>query len=132
MQRLALIAVAFVALVVPANARAAPVLLFGQPSASPNDRVAVRIVGSRAKPQQPIRIYLLRADVAGEVRSRLDPRVNFIGSLAPDRNGRGLLTFSVPPLDAGEYTLAYQDGRAFAVQQPAQLVQRFRSRADLR
>ena len=130
MQRLALIAT-LVALTAPANARAAPVFVFDQPGASPNDRVTVRTVAARVKPLQPFRIYLVRADVAGEVRSRLDPRVNFVGSLAPDRNGRGLMTFSVPPLDAGEYTLAYWYGRTFKVQQPAQLVRRYRARALL-
>ncbi len=132
MQRVALIAVAFVALAVPANARAGPVFVFDQPSASPNDRVTVRTVTARVKPLQPFRIYLVRADLAGEVRSRLDPRVNFVGSLAPDRNGRGLMTFSVPPLDAGEYTLAYWYGRTFKVQQRAQLIRRYRPRALLR
>ena len=132
MQRVVLIAVGFVALSTPVNARAAPVFVFDRPSATPNDRVTVRTAGTGLKPLQPFRIYLVRADVAGEVRSRLDPRVNFVGSVAPDRNGRGLVAFSVPPLDAGEYTLAYSYGRSFKVQQPAQLIQRYRPRALLR
>jgi hypothetical protein len=141
MQRVVLIAVAVVAFVAPANARAAPVFVFDQPAASPNDRVTVRTAGTpgdfkpsqRTKPlQRPVRVYLVRAEVAGEVSSRLDRRLNFVGSVVPDRNGRGLLTFSVPPLDSGGYTLAYRSGRAFVVQRPAQLVRRFRSRALLR
>ena len=117
MQRVALIAFASVALAVPANARAASVFVFDQPSAAPNDRVVVRTAGTprvfkRVKPlQRPVRLYLLRTDGEGEIRSRLDPRLSFIGSITADRNGRGLVTFSVPPLDAGEYTLASWDGR---------------------
>ena len=132
MQRVALIAVAFVALSTPANARAAPIFVFDRPNAVPNERVTVRTAGMRLKPLQPFRIYLVRGDVAAEVRSRLDPRVNFVGSVAPDRNGRGLMTFNVPPLDVGEYTLAYSYGRTFKVQQPAQLIERDRPRALLR
>ena len=125
MQRLALIAVALVALIVPANARAALVLVFDQPTASPNDRVAVRtsttpndfVPEERVKPlQRPVRVYLVRADVAGEIRSRLDRRLNFIGLVVPDRNGRGMVRFSAPPLDSGEYVLAYWRPRTLVVQ----------------
>ncbi len=137
MQRVALIAFASVALAVPANARAASVFVFDQPSAAPNDRVVVRTAGTprvfkRVKPlQRPVRLYLLRTDGEGEIRSRLDPRLSFIGSITADRNGRGLVTFSVPPLDAGEYTLASWDGRTLVVQRPAALVRRHRSQALL-
>jgi hypothetical protein len=141
MQRFALIAVALVALIVPANARATLVLVFDQPTAAPNDRVIVRIAGTptdfgleqRVKPlQRPVRIYVVRADVAGEIRSRLDRRLIFIGLVVPDRNGRGLMTFSTPPLDSGAYVLAYWQGRTLVVQQLTQLVQRYRSRTLLR
>jgi hypothetical protein len=132
MQRVALIAVAVVALSVPATVCAAPVFMFDQQSASPNDRVTVRTVEAPVKPRQPFRLYLVRTDVAGEVRSRLDPRVNFVGALTPNRNGRGVMTFSVPPLDAGEYTLAFSYGRTFKVQQRTQLIRRYRPRALLR
>jgi hypothetical protein len=138
MQRFALIAVALVALAAPANACAALVFLFDRPSALPNDRVTLRTAG--APLQRTLRVYLVRTDVAGEVRSQADPRLHFVGSVVPDKNGRGLKTFSVPPLDSGTYTLAYwcpgcaTSGRArtFFVQQPGQLVQRYRSQALLR
>jgi hypothetical protein len=147
--RIALVAVAFVALAVPANAPAALFFLFDQPSASPNARVTLRTGGTprgftlrqQTKPlQRAVRIYLVRNDVAAEVHSRFDRRLNFVGSLAPDKNGRGLLTFSAPPLDSGSYTLAYwcpgcaaySRGRTFFVQRPEQFVQRYRSRALLR
>ena len=90
--------------------------------------------------QRAVRIYLVRDDVAAQVHSRLDARLTFVGSLVPDRNGRGLMTFSVPPLDTGSYTIAYwcpacaafSRGRTFFVQQPAQFVPRYRAEALLR
>ncbi|HWL33573.1 MAG TPA: hypothetical protein VNP89_08200 [Gaiellaceae bacterium] len=149
MQRLALIAVVLVALGAPANARAALFFLLDQPSASPNDRVTVRTGATpkdfepsgRVKPlQRPVRLYLVRAELAAEVHSRLDPRLHFVGSVAPDSNGRGTQTFSVPPLDSGNYTLAYwcpgcagsSRGRTFFVQRPDQFAQRYRSQTLLR
>lgn len=149
MQRLALVAVALVALAAPANARASLFFLFDEPSASPNDRVTVRTgaapkdfdVSQRVKPlQRAVRLYLLRNDIAADVHARTDRRLRYVGSVAPDRNGRGLLTFSVPPLDSGTYTLAYwcpacagsSRGRTFFVQRPGQFVQRYRSQALLR
>jgi hypothetical protein len=132
-QRLALVAVALVALGAPANARAALSFVFDQPSVSPNDRVTLRTSGTpttftlrqRVKPlRRPVRVYLVQADLAAEVHSRLDPRLSFIGSVVPDRKGRALVTVSVPPLQAGTYTLAYwcpgcatsSRGRTFFVQ----------------
>jgi len=56
--------------------------------------------------QRPVRVYLVGADAAGDVRSRLDGRLNFIGSVAPGRKGRGLLASSVPAPEAGADTLA--------------------------
>ena len=148
MQRLTLIAVVLVALAAPANAHAALFFLLDQSSASPNDRVTLRTGGTptaftprqRVKPlQRPVRVYLVRTELAVETHSRLDPRLKFVGSVLPDRNGRALLTFSVPPLDAGTYTLAYwcpgcaasSRGRTFFVQHPDQFVQRYRSRTLL-
>ena len=133
MQRLALVAAALVALAAPANARAALVFLFDQPNASPNERVTLRTAGTpngftlrqRAKPlQRPVRVYLVRTDLAVEVHSRLDPRLRFLASIALDQRGRALVTLSVPPLDSGTYTLAYwcpgcttaNSGRTFFVQ----------------
>lgn len=149
MERHALIAVALVALAAPANARAALFFLVDRPSASPNDRVTVRTgptprsfeLNQRVKPlQRAVRLYLVRNDLAADVHSRIDWRLRFVGSLAADRDGRGLLAFSVPPLDSGTYTLAYwcpgcaasSRGRTFFVQQPGQFVQRYRSQALLR
>jgi hypothetical protein len=149
MKRLALVAVALVALAPPASASAASFFLFDRPDAAPNDRVTVRTGGTpkdfalsqRVKPfQRPIRLYLVRHDLAAQVHSRLDSRLHFVGSIVPDKNGRGLLTFSVPPLDPSAYTIAYwcracaaySRGRTFFVQQPDQWVPRYRSQALLR
>src|SRR5712691_11619285 len=46
MKRLAVIALALVALAVPVNANAALFFLFDQPSAAPNDRMTVRTGGT--------------------------------------------------------------------------------------
>ena len=149
MQRFALVAVALAALAAPANARAALFFVFDRPSATPNERVTVRTgptpqaftLSQRVKPlQRPVRIYLVRNDLAAVVHTRFDRRLHFAGSLASDRNGRGLLTFSAPPLDAGSYTLAYwcaacaanSRGRTFFVQRPEQFAPRYRSQALLR
>jgi hypothetical protein len=149
MQRLVFVTVVVVALFMPANARGALFFLLDRPAAEPNARVTVRTGGTpkgfelrqRVKPfQRPVRIYLVAADAAAEVHSRLDPRLHFVGSVAPDRNGRGLLTFGVPPLDAQTYTLAYwcpgcashSRGRTFFVQRPGQFAPRYRSQTLLR
>lgn len=148
MKRLWLIAVLLVALVVPANARAA-LFLFDRTTAAANDRVTVRTgntprdfaPSSRVKPlQRPIRIYLVAVDAAATVHSRFDSRLHFAGVVEPDRSGRGFASFTVPPLDAAKYTIAYwcpacarfSRGRTFFVQRADQFVPRYRTRAVLR
>jgi hypothetical protein len=149
MQRLVFVTAVLIALLMPANARGALFFLLDRPVAGPNDRVTVRTGGTskgfelrqRMRPfQRPVRIYLVPTDAAAEVHSRFDERLQFVGSLVPDRNGRGLLTFSVPPLDSQTYTLAYwcpgcaafSRGRAFFVQRPSQFALRYRSQTLLR
>lgn len=149
MQRLVLLIVVLVALFLPANARGALFFLLDRPVAEPNDRVTVRTGGTprgfelrqRVQPfQRSVRIYLLPAEAAADVHSRFDGRLHFVGSVVPDRNGRGLLTFSVPPLDSKTYTLAYwcpgcapySRGRTFFVQQPSQFTARYRAQTLLR
>jgi hypothetical protein len=148
MRRLVVITLAVLGLALPANANATLFFLFSQPNASPNDRVTVRTGGTpktftlkqRVKPfQRPVRLYLLRKDAAKQVRSRFDSRLNFIGSLVADKNGHGLVTFTVPPLDPNAYTVAawcpgcaaYSRGRTFFVQDADQFVPRYRSQAVL-
>lgn len=96
------------------NARAALFFLIAPTAANPGDVVTVRTGGTpksftlrqRVKPfQQPIRLYLVANSLAPDVDSRFDRRAHFIGRLVPDANGRGLLRFTVPPIDSDSYTV---------------------------
>ena len=98
-QWLALVVALVAGVAAPAHARAAIDFRFDRSSAAPNDRVTIRAGGA---PESQVRLYLLRRELAGEVRSRFDRRLSFIGTIAGTAT-----TFSVPPLDAGEYVLAY-------------------------
>jgi hypothetical protein len=97
MFRLPVIAASFAAFALPAEAGASSVIAFDRASASPNERVKVTSALS-----EPVRLYLVRQEVALAVRSRTDRRLSFIGSVGAN----GSLTFSLPPLDAGTYNLA--------------------------
>jgi hypothetical protein len=120
---------AFTGMTVPTD----PVFLFSRSTAKPGDRVTVRSSETprnfrptqRSKPlQEPIRLYLVLNTVAGQVRSRFDSRVFFVGAVVLDRRGRGLLTFSVPPVDSGSFAIASwcsrcareNNGRSFFIQ----------------
>lgn len=98
-RRLALVVALLAGLAAPAQARADIRFAFDRASAAPNDRVTVRRTGV---PSTPVRLYLLPRDVAGDVHSRFDGRLSFVGTIAGTA-----ATFSVPPLDAGDYKLAY-------------------------
>lgn len=96
-------------------ARGALFFLFRPTAAQPGDVVTARTGGTpatftlrqRKKPfQQPMRLYLVPNGVADEVHTRFDKRLHFVGELVPDRNGRGILSFTVPPLDTDEYAAA--------------------------
>jgi hypothetical protein len=96
------------------EARASLFFLFEPTAAKPGDVVTVRTGGTpksftlrqRVKPlQRPIRLYLVPNRLAPDVHNRFDPRAHFVGRLVPDRNGRGLLRFTVPPLDTNSYTV---------------------------
>ena len=104
MQRSLVIAASLAAFAVPATADAAPGLVLDRPTAQPNERVTAR--ATAASPRRSLRLYLLRADAAAVVRDRRDKRLALVGSLLPNRTGRGALTFSVPALDPGAYVLA--------------------------
>jgi hypothetical protein len=132
------------------EARSALFFLFEPTTAKPGDRVTVRTAPTpvtfetrqRVGPLgPPSRLYLLRNDARVKVRSRFDPRLHFIGSIAPDARGRGTLTFTVPPIDSGSYAAAvwcptcarHSRGRTFSVLGVgAGTVPRFRSRMLLR
>lgn len=63
---------------------------------------------------------LVPSRIAGTVRSRSDRRIHFVGVLVPDRQGRGVLAFQLPPVGSGDYTVARwcrtcSSGRTFFV-----------------
>lgn len=139
---------AVAAAVVASSASGALVFLFSPTSATPGDLVTVRLGGTparftlsdRARPlQRPIRVYLVRNEVADEVRGRFDPRLHFVGALVPDRNARGILEFTLPPLDTGTYAVAawcprcarYSVGRTFFTL-PVPRVSRYRRQMGLK
>ncbi len=70
-----------------------------------DDEVALRVAQTPRLPQREVRLYLVPTGVAASVRSRFDSRLSFIGTVRAARGTR--LGFTVPPLDAGRYTLAY-------------------------
>lgn len=137
-----------IAAVATSSASAALFFLFGPTAANAGDIVTVRTGGTpasftarqRRKPlQRPVRIYVVPSDVAHEVRSRFDPRISFVGSLVPDRDTRGLLSFRAPPLDSGTYAVAAwcpgcaasSRGETFFVLAPAES-SRYRKQMTLR
>ena len=114
------------------SAGAALFFFFSPTSAKVNDEVTVRIAGTPEtyEPSQgigssrrSIRLYLVPNAVARDVRSRFDRRLHFIGALVPDARLRGILRFTVPPVESGGYAVAawcrdcaaFSRGRAFSV-----------------
>jgi hypothetical protein len=151
MLRLALVslAAAIIAGTSAGNAGAALFFLFDRTTAAPNDRVTVRtgltpkgfVPRQRVKSSRsPDRIYLLPSRLGADVHSRFDPRLEFVGTLVRDARGRGVLTFTVPPLDLGTYTIAYwcpscarfSFGRTFVVQDGGAFVEPYGSQALLK
>jgi hypothetical protein len=126
------------------GARASLFFLFNPTNASPGDKVVVRTGGTPADfklsdrvkgRMQPIRVYLVPNTVAGDVSSRDDPRLRPIGTLVPDKNGHGVLTFRVPAVKGGGYAAAawcpgcaaYSLGQTFSTfQVTGGIVPRFR------
>ena len=139
---------AVVAVAIAPSAYAALFFLFKPTSAAPGERVTVRLGGTpasftladRKRPfKRAMRLYLVPNGIAGEVRSRFDPRLHFVGRLVPDKNTRGLLTFTVPPVDTDDYAVAawcpgcarYSSGRTFFTL-PVPGVSRYRDLMHLR
>jgi hypothetical protein len=129
---LAVVAAFLVAGIAPANGRAALFFLFNPNVAQPGEYATIRTAGTpatfkqrrREKPfRQAMRLYLVSNAVAAEVKSRSDPRLHYIGSLVPGRNGAGILRFKVPRLESDSYAAAvwcpgcagYSGGRKFFV-----------------
>ena len=149
-RRLACLLAATVAAgVVASTAAGALFFLFQPTSAQSGDRIAIRLGGTpagftaadRVEPfGRPIRVYLVPFGVADEVRTRFDQRLSFAGQVVPDRDGHGLLRFSLPPLDSGRYVAAFwcpacgahSAGRTFFVQSGDDFASRYRRQASLR
>jgi hypothetical protein len=126
------------------TARSSLFFLFSPTSAHPGEQVVVRTGGTpqgfrlsdrvRGR-QQPIRLYLIPNAIADEVGTRDDPRLTPVGTLVPDKNGHGILTFRVPALKGGSYAAAawcpgcaeYSSGRTFVTLRVSEgIVPRFR------
>jgi hypothetical protein len=110
-----LLALAVLSAATATSAGAALFFLFTPTSARSGELVSIRLggtpagftAGQRQKPlRPPIRVYLVRENIADDVRSRLDRRLHFVGTIVPDRRSRGVLTFPAPPLDSGTYVAA--------------------------
>jgi hypothetical protein len=134
--------------VAASSAHAALFFLFAPTTADVGAVVKVRLGGTPARfeptdaerPfQNGIRLYLVPSDIAGDVRSRFDERLHFVGRIVPDRRFRAVLRFRVPPLDTGSYAVAswcpgcarYSFGQSFFVQSVPR-VSRFRHLMGLR
>lgn len=97
----ALIAVV-VAATMSAQEKPAVSFTFARTIASAGDRVQVRAHGFSER--RAVRVYLVRADSKASVRSALDRRIAYVGTLRP--RGRSAATmFTVPPLVSGVYTV---------------------------
>jgi hypothetical protein len=137
MRALRLAAVALVASLVAATAtdraRSALFFVFSPTAAKPGESIAIRtpqtprrfdVRAEGARPlQRPIPLYLVSNPIAKDVSSPDDPRLHYIGSILLDRNGRGVLRFTVPALGSGRYAVAavciqcapYSRGRTFFI-----------------
>lgn len=82
-----------------------PRFSLGARTAAADDEVALRVARTPRLPQREIRLYLVPTDVAASVRSRFNSRLSFIGTVRASRHAR--LVFTLPPLEAGSYALAY-------------------------
>ena len=84
----------------------APVVRFEPAWAEAGQFVSVQLTGAPRGNRKPVRLYLYRRGVGAEPRSRLDPRLHFLGLVAPDTRGRGALGVRMPPLGTGTYSVA--------------------------
>lgn len=149
MRRLAaLVVAAAVAATIAGSAQAALFFLFDRVTAETGEVVSIRLGGTpkeytaqdRQLPlQRPIRVYLVPTESAAKVRGRYDARLHYVGTIRPDRDGRGVLTFPLPAFDSGTYAIAswcpgcasFSRGRTFFVQTVPR-VSRYRDEMALR
>jgi hypothetical protein len=113
----ALALAAFTALVGVSAARTASFFLLHPNTASPGERVTARTPGTpvgfhsggeaRGAGRVRTQLYLVENPIAERIASPRDPRLNPIGVIEIDRNSHGSLTFVVPEIDGGTYTVAH-------------------------
>lgn len=70
-----------------------------------DNQVVLRVEKGAVTPRQEVRLYLAPTGIARSMRSRFNARLSFIGTVQAKRHAR--LVFTVPPLDAGSYELAF-------------------------
>jgi hypothetical protein len=73
-----------------------------RPSVSAGEGIVIRGVGFGTR--APVRVYLVPTRLKARVRTALDPRLSFVGTARP-RNRTASLTFTVPPVASGAYTV---------------------------
>lgn len=100
-----LIALAVPTCMAAAELKEAPRFSLSATTAVAGDSVELRVRIATPAPKATLRRYLVAREAAGHVRSRSDPRLNFIGALGMSRPAP--LVFTVPPLEPGNYALAY-------------------------
>jgi len=84
---------------------AAPRLFLSARAAPPDADVTVRVGRVPASARGAIRLYLVEATHVASVRSRLDPRLAFLGTIRAASGAK--VTVRVPPVDPGRYALAH-------------------------
>ena len=99
---------ALLVLLVVASPADAALFLELDPAAGPPGVVVVgrtRGTGSLAGSADPLPAYLARSDEAGTVTDPENPRLVAIGAVVVDDAGNGRLTFEVPAVAPGSYTI---------------------------
>lgn len=101
-----------VAAALAAPAGAALWLLFSQTTATPGDEVAVHTAGGAftawvrsgaLRKAPPLRLFLVRAELADRINGIGDRRLIDLGRLTVDRRGVGSARFRVPNVRPGDY-----------------------------
>ena len=103
----AVIAAGLVSLLAAATTSASLFLILKPTSGLPGTEVAGRTSGSRAFAAQvePLRTFLVTRTAADSVTSPNDARLVGIGRLVIDAAGVGRISFLVPEVDPGDYTV---------------------------
>ena len=101
----ALVSVGALVCVAAAGAKEPPGFALSTTTALHGDTVEVRVRSGARALSATTRLYLVPANATSAVRSRLDRRLYFIGTLGPSRGA--VRAFTVPPVEPGTYSLAY-------------------------